>query len=366
MKKLIELNIAQLKHYLSTIRAHGRTNLNAGIDCSASLFETISSLKNNDYDNRILFLTDAQPNQGGLDEKDFYSRIEQLAKQRIYTSFIGIGIDLNTQLIYSITKQRGANYFSVHDSKKFLQLLDKDFDLILTPLVFNVEMKFQSDLFDIEHVYGSPVCDETKQGELIKINTLFPSRTDNEQQTRGGIVLVKLKTKKAITDTLTTTAHFSVTYEDRLDNKYEEEELIDIHMENEIYYANSGIRKAILLVHYVTLLKQWINHDRQCKYDERIKLFDLREKNAENLSPWERQSTKLIVSNQYREQFKTFLTYFESEMTLLHDEDLKQEVQILAKLIDYREIDNEDFTIDYQETDDENFTTDNKISCAPQ
>ncbi|CAF3854705.1 unnamed protein product, partial [Rotaria sp. Silwood1] len=189
MKKLIELNIEQLKHYLSTIRAHGGTNLNAGIDCSASLFETISSLKNNDYDNRILFLTDAQPNQGGLDEKDFYSRIEQLAKQRIYTSFIGIGIDLNTQLIYSITKQRGANYFSVHDSKKFLQLLDKDFDLILTPLVFNVEMKFQSDLFDIEHVYGSPECDETKQGELIKINTLFPSRTDNEQQTRGGIVL---------------------------------------------------------------------------------------------------------------------------------------------------------------------------------
>ncbi|CAF3468143.1 unnamed protein product, partial [Rotaria sp. Silwood2] len=29
-------------------------------------------------------------------------------------------------------------------------------------------MKFQSDLFDVEHVYGSLECDETKQGECIK------------------------------------------------------------------------------------------------------------------------------------------------------------------------------------------------------
>ncbi|CAF2718826.1 unnamed protein product [Rotaria sp. Silwood2] len=83
------------------------------------------------------------------------------------------------------------------------------FDLILTPLVFNVEMKFQSDLFDVEHVYGSLECDETKQGECIKINTLFPSRTDDEQQTRGGIVLLKLKTKESITHTFSTTTHFS-------------------------------------------------------------------------------------------------------------------------------------------------------------
>ncbi|CAF3942075.1 unnamed protein product [Rotaria sordida] len=333
--KLSELNIKQLKYDLSTIRADGGTNMSAGIDCSASSFETVSSMANDDYDNRILFLTDAQPNLGNLNENSFYSRIEKLAKERIYITFIGVGIDFNTQLISSITKQRGANYFSVHDSKKFLQLLDKDFDLILTPLVFNVEMKLQSDLFDVEHVYGSPECDETKQGECIKINTLFPSRIDDEQQTRGGIVLLKLKTKKLIEDTFSTAAYFSVTYEDRLGNKCEEKQSINIHMKNEINYENSGIRKAILLVNYVTLLKQWINHERECKYNERKIVLDLKEKNAEKLSPWERQSTELIVSEQYREQFKAFLAYFETEMELIQDKDLQQEVKLLTKLIDY-------------------------------
>jgi Ca-activated chloride channel homolog len=334
MKQLTEINIEKLKDELSKIHAGGWTNMSAAIDCSASLFDNSSLMTDNEYNNRILFLTDAEPNQGDLDEKNFNSRIEQLAKHRIYTTFVGVGIDLNTQLISSITKNRGANYFSVHDSKIFLELLDKDFDLILTPLVFNVKMKLESDLFDVEHVYGSPEWDKTKQNELIKINTLFPSRTDEENGTRGGIVLLKLKTKTSSTDTFDFPAYFSVAYEDRLGNTYEDKQLIDIDLKNEINYANTGIRKAILLVNYVTLLKTWINDERERIYNKKKTLFDLNEKNAENLSDWERQSTKLSISNQYRKQFKTFLVHFESEMAILHDKDLEQEVKILKKLID--------------------------------
>ncbi|CAF3040187.1 unnamed protein product [Rotaria sp. Silwood2] len=335
MKKLSALNIEQLKHYLSIIHADGGTNMSAGIDCSALVFENVLPEANDDYDNRILFLTDAQPNQGSLDGMSFHSRIESLAKQRIYTTFVGVGVDLNTQLISLITKHRGANYFSVHDSKQFLKLLDKNFDLIMTPLVFNAEMKFQSDLFDIEHVYGSPECDQLKQGECIKINTLFPSRTDSNEQTRGGVVLLKLKTKQPITNTLNTAGRFSVTYEDRLGTRYEEKQSIDINIKNEINYANSGIRKAILLMNYVTLLKHWINHDREHKYNEKKTFLNLKETNIDQLSPWERKSTELIVSKQYQEQLDAFLIYFKSEMESIQDKDLEQEVKLLTKLIEY-------------------------------
>ncbi|CAF4243400.1 unnamed protein product [Rotaria sp. Silwood2] len=337
MKQLNEINIKELNNKLSKIHAGGGTNMSTAIDCSASLFDNNSLMTDNEYNNRILFLTDAEPNQGDLDEKHFNSRIEQLAKHRIYTTFIGVGIDLNTQLISSITKHRGANYFSVHDSKNFLQLLDKDFDLIVTPLVFNVKMKLESDLFDVAHVYGSPEWDKTKQDELIKINTLFPSRTDDENCTRGGIVLLKLNTKPSSTDTFIFPAYFSVTYEDRLGNTYEDKQLININVKKEINYANTGIRKAILLVNYVTLLKKWINDERERIYNKKKTLFDLSETTAENLSDWERQSTKLTVSNQYRKQFKIFLAYFESEMAMVNDKDLEQEIKTLKKLIDYEE-----------------------------
>ena len=106
-------------------------------------------------------------------------------------------------------------------------------------------------------------------------------------------------------------------------------------MKNEINYANNGIRKAILLVNYITLVKKWINEERERKYDKKKTLFDLNEKNVDNLSDWERQSTNLSVSSHYQKQFKTFLAYFESEMEILQDKDLEQEVKILKKLIDY-------------------------------
>jgi Ca-activated chloride channel family protein len=337
MKKVTDIDIKHLQKELTKINADGGTNMSTAIDCCAALFDTDSILNDTKYDNRILFLTDAQPNEGSLGEDYFYSRIEKFAQQRIYTTFIGVGIDLNTQLISSITKHRGANYFSVHDSKKFLQLLDNDFDLILTPLVFNVKMNLESDLFDVEQVYGSTEWDQTKQNEVLQINTLFPSRTDQENNTRGGIILLKLKSKKTITEKMNTTAHLSVTYEDRLGNKFEEKQLIYILVNNDIYYGNSGIRKGILLVNYITLLKKWIHDERERTYNQRKEVVNLYEKDAKKLSEWERQSTKLTISNQYRKQFKIFLTYFQSEMEILHDKDLEQEVKILKKLIEYEQ-----------------------------
>ncbi|CAF4107906.1 unnamed protein product, partial [Rotaria sordida] len=90
MKKLTPISIEQLKNHLLEIYANGGTNMNASIECSASLFETISSVTDDDYDNLILFITDIQPNAGCLDEKSFYLRIDPLAKQRIYTTSVGV------------------------------------------------------------------------------------------------------------------------------------------------------------------------------------------------------------------------------------------------------------------------------------
>lgn len=335
MTLVSEMNLADLKKQIMKINSGGGTNMSAAIDCCSSIFDTNSIVGDTSYDNRILFLTDAQPNDGQLGQEHFYSRIEQLAKHRIYFSFIGVGIDLNTQLISSITKHRGANYFSVHDSKKFLKLLDEDFDLILTPLVFNVQMTFESDLFEIEQVYGSPEWDEKKSDQLMKINTLFPSRTDEDDNTRGGIVLLKLKTKKIIEEKINTTLHLTVNYEDRLGKHFQSKQLVYVHVNQDVYYGNLGIRKAILLVHYVTLLKKWIQDERERTFNQKRIGWSFYETDREKLSEWERQSTKLTVSKANRQEFQRFLQYFQSEMSVLQDKDLEQETKLMTKLIDY-------------------------------
>jgi Ca-activated chloride channel family protein len=80
------------------------------------------------------------------------------------------------------------------NSAQFKKRLDQDFKYLVTPLVFDLRMKLQSDAFEIEAVYGSPE-EAIATGELMHVNTLFPSPLDNEGRTKGGVILLKLKPK---------------------------------------------------------------------------------------------------------------------------------------------------------------------------
>ncbi|OYT54306.1 MAG: hypothetical protein B6U72_03180 [Candidatus Altiarchaeales archaeon ex4484_2] len=64
---------------------------------------------------------------------------------------------------------------------------------MVTPRVFNLILELDSPGFTIERVYGSPEANEAT-GEIMKINTLFPSET-HLNESKCGIVLLKLKKK---------------------------------------------------------------------------------------------------------------------------------------------------------------------------
>ena len=352
LQPLVFLSANQKKDVQQTVdrlRADGGTNMAKAVDASSKLFDRIDLT--NGYDNRIIFLTDAQTNSGELSVDYFKTQMKKNAERRIYTTFIGLGIDLQTQLIQEITNIRGANYFAVHDQTNFCQLLDDDFELIVTPLVFNLQLRLQSKQFQIDHVFGSPDYAESTE-QLMKINTLFPSRTrDDGSSTRGGVVLIRLKKTKDSSDE-NYDLHLTMTYEDRLGHVAEEKSSIDLREQvspsvsegahpRPPFFGNSGIRKAILLVEYVTLLKAWIRNERDHFYNHQPLLFSIiNQDNAwlylsvqHSRPTWERQNTPLKVSSLYRSLFSNFEAYFEEEMLALKDDDLKQELVILEKII---------------------------------
>ncbi|CAF3420256.1 unnamed protein product [Rotaria sp. Silwood2] len=321
------------------------------VKLSSELFDDIELTR--EYDNRIIFLTDAQVNTGEVDVNFFKAQLQKNAKQRIYTTFIGIGIDLQTSLIEAITRTRGANHFSVRDQESFSKLLDDDFELVMTPIVFNLELRFKSDYFEIEHVFGSP-DDVDSTDQLMKLNTLFPARTQADgTATRGGIVLLKLKIKKNVSNEVHN-LQLTVTYEDREGHVTKDERSVDIidqhtHSTNidpshlEPFYSDKGIRKGILLVEYVTLLKKWIRHERNSLQNEEQLTRGDEDEDASWLyrttvavqRRWERSNTPLKVSPSYRDIFGNFKRYFEQEKAALQDEDLQQEISILDKLSSY-------------------------------
>ena len=334
IKKVKSANLELIKKNVLNLMVGGGTNMSAGMQKASQLFKEYSD-EDTKAQNRIIFLTDAQPNTGETHKEGLLGMVKDNVKRKIYTSFIGIGVDFNSELIEFINKQRGANYYSVHSPSEFKKRMDKEFDFMVTPLAFNLQLKLQSEGFKIEKVYGSPEAN-LATGEIMKVSTLFPSeRTNNE--TRGGIVLLQLEKISSAKDY---NIQLTASYEDGNEKEDSHSVKFEFKRKGE-FYDNTGIRKGILLVRYVNLLKSWIISARKSKPKKPTQLdsTDIMKKRGlvglleeHQLSEWERQSIKLFVSDEYKKFFKQFYSYYKKEMKKIKDSSLDKELKVLKKL----------------------------------
>ncbi len=333
-----------LKKHILDIKEYGGTYMEAGMEKGTTLFGRYLEADKSEYENRIIFLTDAMPNIGETGESDLLAMLEDNAANGIYTTFIGIGVDFNTELVEKITKIKGANYYSVHSAGEFKERMDDEFDFMVTPLVFDLRLDLDAPGYEIEKVYGSPEADQAT-GEIMKVNTLFPSKTE-EGQVKGGMVLIKLKklSPEEISPERFSPAgsmKLKVSYRDRNGIADSDEAEVEIPETQPDYYQNNGIRKAILLSRYADLLKDWTIDERSAARSGQkvvpLVTFDSGIVIPIDLGEWERQSLPLQVAEPYRKLFSVFGTYFEEESQAIGDDNLQQEQAVLEKLKNYRE-----------------------------
>lgn len=336
MNLVKETDIEKIKSHVLDIKENGGTNFEAGYTKATESF-TKEILNDDEYDNRIIVITDAMPNLGETSKTGLTKYIKDNAENKIYTSFVGVGVDFNTDVIETLSNVRGANYYSISSNEQFRKILGEDFEYMVTPLVFDLKLNFASDTFELEEVYGTDNADKTK-GNIISVNTLFPSSTSSTSGTKGGVILLKLKKKNNDTDG---TIKLNVSYLDRDEKKFSNEEAVQFVNDNE-FYANTGIRKAIALVRYANSLKNWILYERTNKdefiINEETGITDClytKDDIYEKLEIYERTSVKLSVSDEYKAIFSKLKEYIEDEKNEIKDDDLKQEVELLDRLIKY-------------------------------
>jgi Ca-activated chloride channel family protein len=328
-----DLDMKKLKEHILSLSTGGGTQLSAGLQMATRLFNESRSTNPDEYENRIIFLTDAMPNIGETSEQGLLAMTKDNSNNhRIYTTFIGIGVDFNTELTEYITKIRGANYYSVHSAAEFKERLDDEFDFMVTPLVFNLELTLRANGYEIEKVFGSPEANEST-GEIMKVNTLFPSKSESGE-TKGGLVLLKLKKK-----TPDASLRLHVSYEDRAGKAYSSDRDVIFDRSSGEYYDNTGIRKGIVLVRYANLLKNWIIYERNY-LDKGVITMPQLERDGliypdhlPCLGKWEHQSTSLRISPKFREFFTKFADYFENETKETGDQSLEKELLLLEKLV---------------------------------
>jgi Ca-activated chloride channel family protein len=315
-----------IRDHLTEVQADGGTYMAAGLRSGTELLSEYADDDPRERETRIVFVTDAMPNIGERSEDGLRGTLADNAEDGIYTTFVGVGVDFNTEIVDAITEIRGSNYYSVKSPEQFEKRLVDEFEYMVTPLVFDLSVELEGSGYEIKTVYGSTAADEST-GEVLRANTLFPS-PKREGETRGGVILAKV-TRVEDGGRL----RLRASWEDRVGSPGSTSTTVEFVADRPEAFDNAGIRKAVLLTRYADLIKNWTIDERERGGEP--KTDGIRVPPETGLGKWERQSTDLQVSTEYRRRFEEFAAHFESEMAAVGDDELEQELEILRLLADY-------------------------------
>ena len=101
LRKIAATNLNALKTHVLAIGTGGSTNMEAGYEMGSGLLECSETLDPEEYENRIIFLTDAMPNTGSINSRGLLGLANECASKRIYTTFIGVRSEEHTSELQS-------------------------------------------------------------------------------------------------------------------------------------------------------------------------------------------------------------------------------------------------------------------------
>jgi Ca-activated chloride channel family protein len=308
-----------IRRHIQEIAAGGSTNLEDGFEAAIDML--IDGATSRRVERRVVFMTDMMPNTGATGENELTSLFSKAAAEGIHTTFVGMGLDANAELADALSGIRGANHYFVHSADEFEQRLGEEFDYMVTPLVYDLDLEVDAEGYEVEAVHGSPSADAA-DGQLMRVGTLFPS-AKQDGEARGGVVLVRL-TQTSLDAELELVASWTER------GGGEQVERVTVSMpDTPEKFAHTGIRKAVGLARYARELQAWARevHERA---DGATGVDDwlLPDQRAQH----ERESVPLVVPDQYADRFSRLREYLEREMVAVDDETIQQELELLGTL----------------------------------
>jgi Ca-activated chloride channel family protein len=344
LRRVGETDMDAIRGHVAEIRAGGGTNMAAGFDAAMDLLESHHGADLTEVENRVVFMTDAMPNRGATGEADIVERFQDAADRHVHTTFIGIGLDANADLVESISGVRGANHYFVHSTAEFEERLGEEFTYMVTPLVFDLSLDVVSDGYEIEAVYGSPDAARAT-GEVMHVTTLFPSPTSGGE-TRGGVTLLELReTDSDSNSDPDPSIELVANWVERDGTQGQTADAISFPAGDAEHFDDTGVRKAVFLSRYGRLLREWIGAvratddesdvtDEEANVADEGGIDDWQSPAERELGAWEEQSVPLRVPVPYREEFETFREHALREIEHVGDETLARELDVLELLSD--------------------------------
>eukprot|EP01025_Chloroclados_australasicus_P007623 TRINITY_DN124_c0_g1_i1.p1 TRINITY_DN124_c0_g1~~TRINITY_DN124_c0_g1_i1.p1 ORF type:complete len:808 (-),score=70.65 TRINITY_DN124_c0_g1_i1:325-2583(-) len=312
VQELISMTSSGKDEALRTVQSIATPS--GGTDLEEGLNKAVQMMPQDSKQNRIIMITDANANQGRDSPEELAAIVRDLSLQDnpIFTTLIGVGLDFNSDLAREVMLTRGANYFSVYSPQQLRTKLDEEFEFLVSPLIFDLELNFEpeglggDDGWQVMAAYGVPAPKEgLVSGTILKLSTLFPT-PQNEDGAKGGIILLSLFTQSDSPRTL----NISISYNDTDYNPRSFTSEVKLFQDfDQEFYGTPAIRKAIALSRYVQVMQTWLTE----------------------LGATE--ETGLVVPDNVQSEFEKLISYLENENDVLQDEKLEEEIQLLRDLL---------------------------------
>ena len=311
-----------IRRHIRDVAAGGGTNLAGGFEAAASLFDENGYTA--ETERRVVFMTDMMPNRGMTDEDGLTRLFADAATDGIHTTFVGMGLDANAELADALSGIRGANHYFIHSAAEFERRLGEEFDYMVTPLVYDLNLELDADGYEIAAVHGSPSANAATD-RLMHVGTLFPSaRRDGEA--RGGVVLVRLE-RTASDGNL----ELAASWTERDGGEHTERVSVALPDGTETF-AHDGVRKAIGLARYAAEIRAWARTVHERDGATGVDDWQPSDGRGRQRGEHERESVPLFVSGQYADRFDRLREYLEGEMAAVGDETMEQELELLERL----------------------------------
>ncbi|MEO5930143.1 MAG: VWA domain-containing protein [Candidatus Kapaibacterium sp.] len=125
---------------------------------------------------RMMLFTDEQPNVGITNEGSFLGTIQEYSKKNIGLSLFGVGSNFGQDIAYKVSQARGANMFFLESPEKIASVFDKEFDYLVTPLVYDLHVKIATPPgMKLKAVYGLPTWTPGSHDAELNVPTVFLS-----------------------------------------------------------------------------------------------------------------------------------------------------------------------------------------------
>lgn len=141
----------QIQDLIRGIQPGSSTNIHAGLMLG---YKEAQKNYRKDSTNRVILLTDGIANQGVTDPKEIASESQGFNDRGIDLSTIGVGLDLNRDLLQDLAKSGRGLFHFVADSEDIEKVFVKELQSLISPVATDPSIQIDFPGLELEKVYG--------------------------------------------------------------------------------------------------------------------------------------------------------------------------------------------------------------------